>query len=358
MSDEKVLLVNEKYIELFGEILEKLKYHDELAGPLESDYKNINESLLENNKYILYFITDNFLYCLESVSDHNSDYFTYQKDKIKKKNGKFYKNKISKIGDRTLFKKILLETDSEFSKKIFNKIVEIFKILTEKDENDVIIFNKTYSEYVKDIMTENKNYSKMLMVMDNANSILEVVEVVEELEINKDETMVLTKTKKNKKSKGTSGGLAGLLGSLGKGGKGGKGDGLGGLGNLMGALGGTGGLGGGLGEDFIKGLENTKIAQLAKSISEKLNIDDFPLLSDPSKLLSSLGNPGEEGGIQNLLKFVMSEVEESFKGDKLNEKDLIGEAQNIMGQFKNMSGIDPESILKNNDLASIFSKMK
>jgi hypothetical protein len=126
----------------------------------------------------------------------------------------------------------------------------------------------------------------------------------------------------------------------------------------MGALGGAGGLGGGLGEDFIKGLENTKIAQLAKSISEKLNIDDFPLLSDPSKLLSSLGNPGEEGGIQNLLKFVMSEVEESFKGDKLNEKDLIGEAQNIMGQFKNMSGIDPESILKNNDLASIFSKMK
>ena len=341
MSTEKVLLVNEKYIELFSEILEKLKYHDELAGPLEADYKSINESLLENDKYILYFITDNFLYCLESVSDHNSDYFTYQKDKIKKKNGKFYKNKISKIGERTSFKKILSEVDAEFSKKIFDKLVEIFNSLTEKDENDVIVFNQTYSEYVKDIMTENKNYSKMLMVMDNANSIL-AHDDSEVITVPAKSTETMVSKKKTKKSKGSAGGLAGLLGSLG---------GLGGLGAGMGG-------GAGFGEDFIKGLENTKIAQLAKTISEKLNPDDFPLLADPSKLLSSLGNPGEEGGIQNLLKFVMSEVEESFKGDKLNEKDLIGEAQNIMGQFKNMSGIDPEAVLKNNDLANIFSKMK
>jgi hypothetical protein len=116
----------------------------------------------------------------------------------------------------------------------------------------------------------------------------------------------------------------------------------------------------------MKNLENTKIAQLAKNISEKININDFPALSDPSKLLSSLGSGNtEEGGIQNLLKFVVGEVEQAFKTETLNEKDLMGEAQNIMGQFKNMSGFDPMSLLggdnpDNIDLsqfANIFSKM-
>lgn len=57
----------------------------------------------------------------------------------------------------------------------------------------------------------------------------------------------------------------------------------------------------------MKGLETTKIAQLAKNISEKINIDDFPALNDPSKLLSSLTDSSSEenGGIQNLLKFVV-----------------------------------------------------
>jgi hypothetical protein len=121
-----------------------------------------------------------------------------------------------------------------------------------------------------------------------------------------------------------------------------------------------------IGDNFMKGLENTKIAQLAKNISEKINVNDFPDLSDPSKLFSSLGNPTaeENGGLQNLLKFVVSEVEDAFKTNNLNEKDLIGEAQNIMGQFQNMSGFDPMSLFKNNEnldlnqFADIFSKMK
>jgi hypothetical protein len=121
----------------------------------------------------------------------------------------------------------------------------------------------------------------------------------------------------------------------------------------------------GKGEDFMKGIENTKIAELAKTISEKINSEDFPLLSDPSKLLSSLGNmssDNSDNGIQNLLKFVVSEVEGAFKDKNINEKDLIGEAQNIMGQFQNMSGFDPMSILKNDNIdmsqfANIFSKL-
>ena len=118
-----------------------------------------------------------------------------------------------------------------------------------------------------------------------------------------------------------------------------------------------------IGLDFMKGLENTKIAQLAKNISQKINVDEFPLLTDPSKLLSSLSNPTENGGgIQELLKFVVGEVEGAFKTNNINETDLVSEAQNIMGQFSNMSGFDPMSILKEgnldmNQFANIFSNM-
>jgi hypothetical protein len=196
-------------------------------------------------------------------------------------------------------------------------------------ENGLIVFNNDYIEYVKDNFTENKNYSKMIMVFDNIDNILNT-ELDDSNEIDSDTEDLVevnkSQNKKDKKSKSKKNGPS-------------------------------------LGTDFMKGLENTKIAQLAKNISEKININDFPALSDPSKLLSSLGNSSEEGGIQNLLKFVVGEVEQAFKGNNLNEKDLIGEAQNIMGQFKNMSGFDPMSMLQENpdfdvnQFANIFSKM-
>ena len=45
---------------------------------------------------------------------------------------------------------------------------------------------------------------------------------------------------------------------------------------------------GGMFEDaFMKGLEGTKIAQLAKNISSKIKPQDFPELDDPMKLMSS-----------------------------------------------------------------------
>jgi DNA-binding ferritin-like protein (Dps family) len=291
------------------------------------------KELLENNKYYtLSVITDNYLFCLEQINDHNADYFIYQKEKIVKKNGKSYKNKLSKVGNRTLLKRVLKDSDSNFTSKIFKTILELFELLTLKDENNTLVFNNDYITYVKDNFNENKNFSKMIMVFDNVENILNSKinedELVDELEDNLQLDTVKETSKPGKKNKKNK--------SNGK-----------------------------LGNDFMKGLENTKIAQLAKNISEKININDFPALSDPSKLLSSLGNPGEEGGIQNLLKFVVGEVEEAFKSDGINEKDLVNEAQNIMGQFQNMSGFDPMSILKNGNgdgldmdkFADIFSKM-
>lgn len=324
--EEAISLINDKYLVLLKELIEKFKYHEELIGPLENDLKITNDKLPENKYQVISIITENLLYCIEQISDHNSDYFIYQKDKVEKKNGKTYKNKLPKIGNRTLLKKILKESDSQSVNKLFNDILDMFNLLINKTD-EIYSFNEEYVSYVKSKFNENKNFSKMIMVIDNINNILnsklEEVEVVEDLDDEEDVKETKKGKKKNKSKKN----------------------------NKMGA-------------DFMKGIENTKIAQLAKNISEKINMEDFPALTDPTKLLSSLTNPtGEDNGIQNLLKFVIGEVEGAFKNNDLNEKDLINEAQGIMGQFTNMSGFNPMSMLNGNkdmnmdQFADIFANL-
>ena len=87
----------------------------------------IKDKLTDNNFAIIDIITDNFLFCLEQVSDHNADYFTYQKEKVKKSNGKSYKNKLSKIGQRTLFKRVLKDSDPKFIDKLL--LFNLFKLI-------------------------------------------------------------------------------------------------------------------------------------------------------------------------------------------------------------------------------------
>ena len=118
-----------------------------------------------------------------------------------------------------------------------------------------------------------------------------------------------------------------------------------------------------IGADFIKGIEDTKIAQMAKNISEKINLEDYPILSDPTKLLSSLTNP-EQGlsSIGGLMDVVMKEVQGAFKDTDSTENDLVNEAQNIMGKLSG-TGLDPANLMKNMNLdmdkfADIFNKGK
>ena len=322
---EAILIINKKYIDFISNLLDFFKHHNTLRGSLEGDLKLIKEKLVENEYEVIDILTDNFLYCLEQINDHNADYFIYQKEKIQKKNGKTYKNKLPKVGSKTLLKRILTELDVKSYDNTFKDILDFFNLLISKEEES-LFFNNDYIQYVKDNFNEHKFFSKMIMVFDNADNILNSKinnenNDVEDEQVNElDEISdVKSKSKKNKSKKES-------------------------------------------GSDFMKNLENTKIADLAKKISEKLDIDDYPELSDPSKLLSSFGKTDQEGGgtLPNLLKFVIGEVEDAFKNNNINEKDLVSEAKNLMGQFSNMSGFDPMSILKNGDMnefANIFSKM-
>lgn len=325
---EAIPIINDKYLSLVDELIEKFKYHSELLGTLEYDLRSIKSKLNDNEHQIIDAVTDNFLFCLEQIADHNSDYFIYQKEKITKKN-KVYKNKLPKLGPKTLLKRVLKECDTKYNSHIFKTIIDILMYFTFKDENDTLQFTNEYIEYVKDNFDDNRNFSKMIMVFDNTDNILNASQAIDDQAVN-DENESWTepvKDKNGKKGKKKSKDSKGFIAP-----------------------------------EFMKNLENTKIAQLAKNISDKINMDDFPELTDPMKLLSSLGNPSEEGGIQNLLKFVIGEVETSFKNNNMNEKDLINEAQSMMGNFSNLSGVDPMKMFKDgnldiNQFANIFSKM-
>jgi len=222
---------------------------------------------------------------------------------------------------------LLKECDAETVKNIFTTINDVFMMLVSKNENGSLVFNDEYISFVKENLTEDKNFSKMIMVIDNVDTILsQENQSNNDLGVGSDVVAGEEGSEEKKSSKGKKK-------------KGKKSSGMDPFSALTGALGGN----------LLGGLETTKIAKLAKNISEKINTDDFPLLSDPSKLLSSLTTPGENGAnnIQDLLKFVVGEVEDAFKKDGISETELLGEAQNIMTQFKGISGFDPMSMLKN-----------
>ena len=307
--------ISEKYFEFLNKVDNIFKNHDSLSKSIKHDINYLGEKYKTNPYAVLVTITDNYLYCLEQIKDKNIDFFKYQKDKIMKKKGgskgsvKVIKNKITKIGNKTVLKDILSNIKPETSKELFNEIIEIFKLLIYEDEN-IYNFHDDYLEFVKENFDTNKNYNKIMMVIENIDSIMGNLEDDELEEKEYEEKMKSEKESDSKKKKSK------------------KKD-------------------GNVGEEFIKGIEDTKIAQMAKNISEKINLDDFPILTDPSKLLSTLTNPEEGlGSIGGLMDVVMKEVKASFEQTNSNENDLINEAQNIMGKLSG-TNLDPVNLMKN-----------
>jgi hypothetical protein len=341
--DEIIPIINQKYLNAISNLNSLFKHHKDLGPSIKNDIEKMNENLITDKYHILNILTDNYLYCLEEVKDLNADFFVYQEVKKIKKKGKVTKSKISKIGEKTSLKEILPNLKTKTSQIFFKDIFEIFELLVYEDENGTFILSEDYLEYIKEAFSSNKNYNKILLVIDNIDNIFsnyDENEIDEQINQSILQEQKEKENKKNKKDKNKN--------------KKSSNEGFGNLGESM-------------GENFMKGIEDTKIASLAKNISEKINLTDFPVLNDPSKLLASLTNPGQQGedgkGIGDLLQFVIGEVQEAFKGGNgLSENDLVNEAQNIMGKFGNMAGFDPSKIMNNpnlnlNQFADIFANM-
>ena len=341
--DEIIPIINQKYLNAISNLNSLFKHHKELGPSIKNDIEKMNENLITDKYHILNILTDNYLYCLEEVKDLNADFFVYQESKKIKIKGKVTRTKISKIGEKTSLKEILPNLKTKTCQIFFKDVFEIFELLVYEDENGTFILSEDYLEYIKQVFSSNKNYNKILLVIDNIDNIFsnydenEIDEQINQSILQEQKEKEDKKNKKDKnKNKKTSN------------------EGFGNLGESM-------------GENFMKGIEDTKIATLAKNISEKINLTDFPVLNDPSKLLASLTNPGQNGedgkGIGDLLQFVIGEVQEAFKGGNgLSENDLVNEAQNIMGKFGNMAGFDPSKMMNNpnlnlNQFADIFASM-
>ena len=341
--DEIIPIINQKYLNAISNLNSLFKHHKELGPSIKNDIEKMKENLITDKYHILNILTDNYLYCLEEVKDLNADFFVYQESKKIKIKGKVTRTKISKIGEKTSLKEILPNLKTKTCQIFFKDVFEIFELLVYEDENGTFILSEDYLEYIKEAFSSNKNYNKILLVVDNIDNIFsnyDENEIDEQINQSILQEQKEKENKKNKKDKDKN--------------KKSSNEGFGNLGESM-------------GENFMKGIEDTKIATLAKNISEKINLTDFPVLNDPSKLLASLTNPGQNGedgkGIGDLLQFVIGEVQEAFKGGNgLSENDLVNEAQNIMGKFGNMSGFDPSKIMNNpnlnlNQFADIFASM-
>jgi hypothetical protein len=311
-------IMNQNYLELLDYVISSLHFDEDLKNSLIRDKKYYEEKVEKNGvKQIMYMLTDNFLYCLEAVKDHNSDYFAYQEDKIKKKSGKTEKVKISTLAGKTSMKKIIAESKEETVIHIFDVLVELFMFLCKKKENGYE-FRKDYLEYVEEYFEDHRYYNKMKLMIDNVDSILSEYnpEDYKTPQVNLEESEEeengdkKKKSKKNKKKKKDESNPFDFFTKS-------------------------------AGDNLAKSLESSNIGKIAKNISEKMNDNEFPMLKDPSQFLASLTNPNAENGLGDLIKFVMGEVQTSLQSNNLSHEDLMNEAQGMMGGLSQLTGIDP-----------------
>lgn len=317
-------IIHDQYVEMLGNVGSSIVHDVELQNAIKRDTKLYLEKVEKNGLLqILYLLTDNYLYCLEAIKDHNCDYFSYQEDKIKKKGGKVEKVKITTLVGKTTLKRVVAEAPEAINNEIFNTLVQSFIFLCIKKEGRYE-FRKEYLKYVHENFEDNRNYSKMKLMIENVDSILDeynpddykstAPETDANVELDSDK-----KGKKNKKGKKSK--------------KDDKGEDPFGFFTKS------------AGDNLVKNLESSKIGQIAKNISTKMNENDFPMLKDPSQFLASLTNPNGENGLGDLIKFVMGEVQSSLDTQNISQDDLMSEASNMMGGLSKLTGMDPMKMM-------------
>lgn len=320
-------IIHDQYVEMLGNVEKSIVHDIELQNAIKRDTKLYLEKVEKNGLLqILYLLTDNYLYCLEAIKDHNCDYFSYQEDKIKKKSGKVEKVKITTLVGKTTLKRVVAEASEAINNEIFDTLVQAFIFLCIKKEGRYE-FRKEYLKYVHENFEDNRNYSKMKLMIENVDSILDeynpddykstAPETNPDVELNSDNKGDKGKKgKKGKKSKKEDEGED-PFGFFTK----------------------------SAGDNLVKNLESSKIGQIAKNISTKMSENDFPMLKDPSQFLASLTNPNGENGLGDLIKFVMGEVQSSLDTQNISQDDLMSEASNMMGGLSKLTGIDPMKMM-------------
>jgi hypothetical protein len=323
-------IIHTQYLTVIDEAIEFFKYHEELSVSLPRDKKSYLEKVEANGpQQILYNLTSNFLYCLEAIKDHNSDYFAYQADKIKKKNGKTEKVKISCLIGKTTMKRVVADASEELMHKIFDMLVQSFIFLCVQQDG-TLSFRKEYLKYVNDNFEDSTHFPKMKLMIENVDTILDEYDPADYQKTDEE------KEAEEAARKAAKSGKKGSARSLKSGKKSKSGDDDANPFDFFTKS---------AGDNLVKNLENSKIGQIAKNISSKMTENDFPMLRDPSQLLASLTNPNGENGLGDLIKFVLDEVQTNLESSNISHADLMGEAQGMMGGLSKLTGIDPTKMM-------------
>lgn len=87
--------------------------------------------------------------------------------------------------------------------------------------------------------------------------------------------------------------------------------------------------------------DGTLIGNLAKEISEEINVNDLGDMKSPTDLMSALLGGGENNGISNIMSTVCQKLDKKMKNGELDQNKMFEEAQNMMGElFNNQQGME------------------
>ena len=95
-------------------------------------------------------------------------------------------------------------------------------------------------------------------------------------------------------------------------------------------------------EKFEDMLQNSKIADLAKELSEEINLDDD--FSDPADIMNKLTSDPTK--MFDLIKVIGGKIQSKINTGDLNEGDLVNEAQNMFSKISSNNNIFNNDILK------------
>ena len=97
-------------------------------------------------------------------------------------------------------------------------------------------------------------------------------------------------------------------------------------------------------------LQNSKIADLAKELSEEINLDDN--FTDPSEIMNNL--TGDPTKMFDLIKVIGGKIQNKISTGDLNESELLDEAQNMFLKISKNNNLFNNDIFKK--MASTMSK--
>lgn len=299
-------IVKEKYIQFLNQIRECEE--DETKN---YDIQNFIETQSDNINFIELFIQNFFLHTQE-ILEQNIDFFATQKKYVLiTKKGKQMKKRNPRRSyifgreDEQLFYQYLIKNKKIQYKNAglyMQSLTDILNSLLIKDDNKYV-----FHQDFLDIISMNNNYEKYQVIIDNIDSIMKTFEDndnesdIEEESV--DEVESLDEEENLDEDVNNSTEIPNIPG----------------MPNI----------------DFLK---NSKIGKLAEKISKNINVEDLNA-ENPADLMKSLFNgEGGNGGLQNLIGQVFSQVQETMSDENsdFNENDLANEAQ---GFLKNMGGL-------------------